>query len=145
MLLLVVAVILLLMLTMNFERFNNTSGRFCPDCNGKNINQCLSCFSCGYCVDKYGNAKCVSGDHKGPHNLENCKYWYSGNEFSAMMKLNGSYKCSYGPHQMSRIYWLICCSVDWFVDPLIYWLIHWSIDLLNYWMTSNQYLSQCSE
>lgn len=86
------------------EGFNETVGRFCSTCRGKTYNQCTNCFNCGFCVDKYGNMKCVAGDHKGQYNYEDCAVWYSGDRYSDMMKMNGNYKCSYGPHQMNRIY-----------------------------------------
>ena len=86
------------------EGFNESVGRLCHSCGGKTFNQCTDCFNCGFCIDKYGNSRCVGGDHKGPYNYEDCEYWYSGDQYARMIRLNKDYKCSYGPHQSSRIY-----------------------------------------
>lgn len=62
------------------EGYNDQTGRFCITCAGKTFNQCLSCFNCGYCIDKYGNGQCVGGDHRGPYNMEECYNWKSYNK-----------------------------------------------------------------
>jgi hypothetical protein len=42
----------------------------------KNVNkeQCLKDFNCGYCVNKLGSGKCISGTASGPNDLQ--KYYY---------------------------------------------------------------------
>ena len=79
------------------EGYNNQTGRFCISCANKTINQCLECFNCGWCVDKWGNSGCIGGDHKGPYNFENCARWYYSDPWTYMMQRNKNYKCSYGP------------------------------------------------
>lgn len=85
------------------ENFNEQSGRFCPTCANKTINQCLRCFNCGWCVDKYGNSGCIGGDSSGPYNAENCARWYYIDGFTYMTQRNNDYKCSYGPRSSNRL------------------------------------------
>lgn len=70
------------------EGFNQTSGQLCITCNGKNINQCLNCFNCGFCVDEYGNSQCIGGNYLGPFNNEKCVRWYHGDPYSYMIRRN---------------------------------------------------------
>lgn len=87
---------------LGVEGFNESTGKLCNSCSNKTYNQCLNCFNCGFCVDKYtGKGRCVAGDHNGPYNYDDCHNWYSGDSFLAMNKMNNNYKCSYGPHQMN--------------------------------------------
>lgn len=65
-----------------FEGFNDTQGKFCLDCHGKNFNSCLTCFNCGYAVDKNGQKGCIPGDHKGPYNKERLARWYYNDPWS---------------------------------------------------------------
>lgn len=72
----------MLNLDTNKEHMNDEVGRFCRKCKGRTFNQCLDCFNCGMCIDKYGNSMCLPGDHKGPYNYENCSIWYHGDPFN---------------------------------------------------------------
>lgn len=85
------------------EGYNDQTGRFCTTCAGKTINQCLRCFNCGWCVDKWGNSGCIGGDHKGPYNFENCAKWYHTDPWAHMMQRNADYRCSYGPRSSNRL------------------------------------------
>lgn len=85
------------------EGYNEQTGQFCLSCKDKTINQCLNCFNCGFCVDKWGNSRCVGGDHKGPYNFEKCAYWYHNDPYSVMMQRDQNYKVSYGPRSCNRI------------------------------------------
>ena len=85
------------------EGFNNQAGRFCLKCRGKTFNQCVGCFNCGFCVDKYGRGQCIGGDHKGPFNFERCARWYSGDPYTFMMQKNANYGCKDGPRSSNRI------------------------------------------
>ena len=87
----------------NIEGYNEETGQFCTTCSNKTINQCLQCFNCGWCVDKWGNSACIGGDHKGPYNYERCYKWKHGDPFSEMLNRNKNYKCSYGPKQANRV------------------------------------------
>lgn len=88
---------------VNAEHFNEESGRFCRTCSEKTPNQCLSCFNCGFCVDKWGNSKCIGGDVNGPYNFEECAFWYYIDPYSRMKENNDRYTCSDGPMQANRI------------------------------------------
>jgi len=115
--LLIIVVLLLLLffvksgLCMNTgtkqEGFNEQNGQLCLTCDKKTLNQCTNCFNCGYCVDKWGNGRCIGGDLHGPFNNENCARWYHGDPYSVMIQKNKSdiehHKCSYGPTQASRV------------------------------------------
>ncbi len=70
------------------EKYNDTSGQLCITCNGKNINQCLNCFNCGFCVDEYGNSQCIGGNYIGPFNKEKCVRWYHGDPYAYMIRRN---------------------------------------------------------
>jgi hypothetical protein len=103
---LVVFIILYLLLNNKNSQENYSQvtpqGKLCTSCMGKNINSCLDCFNCGYCVDDWGNGRCVPGDYKGPYNKESCKYYIQGDPYATMMERNRNYKCSYGPSNASR-------------------------------------------
>lgn len=77
------------------EPFNEKVGQFCITCKGKNYNQCLNCFNCGFCVDKWGNAQCIGGSHRGPYNFERCVRWYHGDPYAFMLQKNANRKCHY--------------------------------------------------
>lgn len=102
----VIVFIIILVIWFNRHRltegFNENSGQFCRTCEGKTFNQCSSCFNCGYCVDRYGNAECIGGDHKGPYNFERCDRWYSGDPYSYMLQQNANYGCQ-GPRSSNRL------------------------------------------
>lgn len=102
-----ILIVLLLVLFLynlnNTEHFYNNSGTFCYTCNGKSINDCLKCFNCGFCVDKWGNSRCMGGDHNGPFNFEKCAFWYYIDPFTKMQQMNKNYKLSYGPRNYNRL------------------------------------------
>jgi hypothetical protein len=72
----------------NYEHFNDQTGKLCNSCVGKSFNQCLGCFNCGFCVDKYGNSGCIAGDQNGPYNYESCARWYYSDPYSFMIQKN---------------------------------------------------------
>jgi len=63
-----------------------------PD-RSKNINkeECLKDVNCGYCVNRYGGGKCISGTASGPNDLRKYYYCEPGN-------LTGKDKYEYGDH-----------------------------------------------
>lgn len=75
------------------EYFNDTVGRFCYNCQGKTINQCTTCANCGFCVDRNGNSNCVSGDHNGPYNCDDCVLWYYGDDWARVLQNNRNKYC----------------------------------------------------
>lgn len=87
------------------EHYNEQSGTLCQSCENKTLNECLECFNCGYCIDKFGNGKCIGGDAaSGPYNKEKCAVWYQGDQYVRMQQNNRNYKCSeYGPPNENRI------------------------------------------
>ncbi|ARF09595.1 hypothetical protein Indivirus_1_218 [Indivirus ILV1] len=86
------------------ERFNQDTGQFCGSCANKTFNECLNCFNCGYCVDKWGNGKCIGGDvTSGPYNKENCALWYTTDNWTGQVWRNNNYKLNYGPKQANRL------------------------------------------
>jgi hypothetical protein len=85
------------------EGFNEQVGNLCLDCYGKNFNQCLNCFNCGWAVDRNGNGTCIGGDVLGPYNYERVARWYSGDPFYRMQERNRDYKLSYGPMSANRV------------------------------------------
>ncbi len=104
---LIIMVILIIMLyfLMNrnkTEHFNETSGKLCTTCYEKTFNECLGCFNCLYCVDKWGNGKCIGGDINGTYNKEKCARIYSGDQFFRMQQNNKNYKCEMGPPNQNR-------------------------------------------
>ena len=105
----IIAIIVIILIYKNYKKnssvegYNEQSGRFCPTCVNKTFNQCLRCFNCGWCVDKYGNSGCVGGDQNGPYNYEDCAKWYYIDPFTFMTQRNNDYKCSYGPMSANRI------------------------------------------
>lgn len=96
--------------TTTIEKFNDQSGKLCYTCNGKTINQCQSCFNCGFCVDRWGNSQCLAGTVNGPYNNEDCALWYYGDPWSRMLQNNKSYKCSYGPKAGNREVGIYSCD-----------------------------------
>ncbi len=92
------------------EGFNQDTGQFCRSCSGKTFNQCLNCFNCGFCVDKWGNSSCISGDvNSGPYNKEQCALWYTTDNWTGEVWRNGNYKLSYGPKQSNRAIGIYPC------------------------------------
>ncbi len=85
------------------EGYNDQAGKMCTTCNGKTPNQCLSCFNCGWCVDKWGSSGCIGGTHQGPFNFERCAKWTSGDPFAYMMQRNANYGCESGPRSSNRL------------------------------------------
>jgi hypothetical protein len=85
------------------EHFNEEAGRFCPTCAGKTINQCLRCFNCGFCVDKWGNSACIGGDMHGGYNQERCDIYYHNDPLSYMNYRNENYRCQDGPMSANRV------------------------------------------
>jgi hypothetical protein len=85
------------------EHFNEQMGRFCGSCSERTFGQCLQCFNCSWCVDKFGNGRCIGGDVNGPYNYEKCALYYNSDPFNRMKYNNSHYKCSYGPIQANRI------------------------------------------
>jgi hypothetical protein len=54
----------------------------CKRCNNLAKNECGRCLNCGWCIDKYGNGKCVSGDEKGSYDIDSdCKIWRHPSRF----------------------------------------------------------------
>lgn len=101
--LLIVLVIYFLYQNQNqYEGYNDQTGKLCFTCGDKTFNQCQQCFNCGFCVDRWGNSKCLGGDETGPFNYEDCALWYYGDPWSRMMQNNKKYKCSYGPKASNR-------------------------------------------
>ena len=85
------------------ENFNPGNGMLCTTCEDKTFNQCMGCFNCLYCVDKWGNGKCIGGDaNSGPYNKEKCAIVYSGDQFLRMEQNNANYECSMGPSNYNR-------------------------------------------
>lgn len=90
--------------TRKIEGYNEQTGKLCYSCEGKSFNDCLGCFNCGYCIDKWGNGKCIGGDaNSGPYNAEKCHIWYQGDQFVRAEQNNDNYKCSYGPPNQNRV------------------------------------------
>ena len=59
--------------------------KYCGDCNQIwDINKCMSCNNCGWCVDPNGNGSCGYGSINGPL-FKDCRSWF----------YNG--KCIWGP------------------------------------------------
>ena len=84
------------------EHFNDSNAKFCYSCKGKTYNQCLGCFNCGFCVDKWGNSECIGGDMSGPYNYEKCYRFYYNDPYIVMKEHDANYKCSYGPTNSNR-------------------------------------------
>jgi len=88
----------------NIEGFVRDSGKLCGTCADKTYNQCLDCFNCGWCVDKWGNAGCLGGDAaSGPYNKEECAIWKTTDPWTTAQRHNQNYKLSYGPKQANRV------------------------------------------
>lgn len=94
-----VAIILYCIYTRdNLEHYNDGTGLLCKDCEGKPFNECIRCFNCVYCVDKWGNGQCIGGDSaSGPYNKEKCNLLYSGDQYIRMKQNNAHYECEFGP------------------------------------------------
>ena len=105
MLLIILLIIILffIWISESKEGFNDHSGQLCTTCNGRTFNQCLQCFNCGFCVDKWGNSTCVGGDRFGPYNFEKCDYYYYIDPYYRMMENNKFEKCSDGPRSANRV------------------------------------------
>lgn len=88
-----VILIIIFFFRSSLEHFNDTSGKFCNSCENKTLNQCTSCFNCGFCVDEWGNSGCIGGDRNGPFNKEKCKRWYYVDPFSYMIRNSPPYPC----------------------------------------------------
>jgi len=87
----VVLIVVILWLLLNDdgpENFNESTGTLCRSCQGKTFNQCVNCFNCGFCVDKFGNSSCIAGDVNGPYNYEDCRLYYTGDKYTMMMQQN---------------------------------------------------------
>jgi len=83
----ILGIVILILITFisgsKIETFNDQTGRFCTTCSGKNFNQCMNCFNCGFCVDKSGNGQCIGGDNRsGPYNYERCSRWIDSGVYS---------------------------------------------------------------
>lgn len=102
-----ILLILLLIYLFNIntkEPYNDSSGKLCLSCNDKTFNQCLECFNCGFCVDKWGNSKCIVGDMHGPYNYEQCDRWYYNDPWTYVTQQNAKNSgCGNGPRQENRI------------------------------------------
>lgn len=73
----------------NVENFDGKYGHHCFTCSGKTINQCTECANCGFCLDSYGNAKCIPGDIHGPYDKRiHCRMWYHSDPYSRMLWYN---------------------------------------------------------
>ena len=113
-LILIIIVLIVLFIYMyaqrNVEGFATTSGNFCNSCTDKNFNQCTNCFNCGYCVDRWGNSKCIAGNvASGPANNEQCALWYPSDDWQVAKEHNKNYKLSYGPKQSNRVIGIYPC------------------------------------
>jgi hypothetical protein len=102
--LIVVVILVLNNNNNNKENFNNQSGQYCYDCEGKTPNQCDQCFNCGFCLDEFGNGACIGGDMNGPYNRQKCVGWYNIDPLNQLNEDNENYKCSYGPKSSNRVY-----------------------------------------
>ena len=65
-----------------YENFNISDMRDCNQCSYKSKIDCMVCNNCGYCMDEYGNGRCVSGDQSGPF-FESCNLW--NNSYNVIM------------------------------------------------------------
>ena len=93
------------------EGFNQDSGQFCNTCDEKSFNSCSNCFNCGFCVDRFGNGKCIGGNaSEGPLNKEDCALWYTGDQWTVAKQHNDNYKLSYGPKQANRVIGIYPCT-----------------------------------
>lgn len=111
----VIVIVIVLLIKLFYKRkenFNDKSGQFCYECSGKSYNQCFGCFNCGWCVDEWGNGKCIGGDvNSGPYNKEKCAMWKTNDPFAEMKYNNAHYKMSYGPKQANRVIGINpCCN-----------------------------------
>lgn len=79
----IIIIILIIYLCNNkVEGFNDHYGTLCKSCENKTFNECMQCFNCSFCVDKWGNGKCIGGDvNSGPYNKEKCARIYNGDAF----------------------------------------------------------------
>ena len=72
--LIILIIIILLYNNCNVENFNINNMYECNECSYKSKIDCLICKNCGYCIDEYGNGRCLSGDVNGPF-FESCNSW----------------------------------------------------------------------
>lgn len=63
------------------EGMDNTYGGHCRSCDNKSFGQCMNCSNCGFCVDKDGVGKCVSGDMFGPWDKSKCVNYYHNDPY----------------------------------------------------------------
>lgn len=97
----------------NTEHFNEESGRFCSTCKDKTYNQCLNCFNCGWCVDSWGNGKCLGADvASGTYNNEKCSKLYLGDPYLRMKQNNRNYKTEMGPKSSNRAIGILPCHMQ---------------------------------
>lgn len=99
----IIGYIIYYFMNSNKEGFNDQTGQFCQTCRGKTLNQCLSCFNCGFCVDRWGNSGCIGGDHKGPYNFERCYKWYHTDPWAHALNRNAKYGCQFGIKSSNKL------------------------------------------
>jgi hypothetical protein len=106
----VIIIVILTILTWtyygnNVEGFNDHYGTLCGDCSNKTFGECKTCFNCIWCVDKWGNGKCIGGDNvSGPYNKEKCARIYTNDPFYRAKENNDNYNCrQFGPPNQNRI------------------------------------------
>lgn len=83
-----VATIFIIFLLFNRHSENFSAGQLCNKCNGLNFADCTDCFNCGFCIDKYGNGKCLPGDYKGSYDSIKCNKWYHHDPWSQFYDYN---------------------------------------------------------
>ncbi len=55
-----------------------TGTKACKNCNSLDKDKCGLCYECGWCIDRFGNGKCISGDMYGPFEYsdkKNCQIY----------------------------------------------------------------------
>lgn len=52
---------------------SKTGTKACQDCSSLDKTKCGLCYECGWCIDKKGNGKCISGGMHGPHKCSDKK------------------------------------------------------------------------
>lgn len=63
----------------------------CQDCNSLDKTNCGLCFDCGWCIDKNGIGKCVSGGIQGPNNYLDRKICNIYRHPSLFKRFNGPF------------------------------------------------------
>ena len=84
--------------------------QICNECSYKDKIDCMICKNCGYCIDEYGNGKCVSGDNTGPY-FGMCNSWNNNDNMliddipiKSYYTFQGSqYRRYYGNNQGRRV------------------------------------------